>query len=70
MSITRTLATLAALCAAPAAVLAGHADQHGGATGPTTRASAPLSKELKLSQLDYPCAPSAGTRENNGARAR
>ena len=62
---TRTFTALAALLVAPAAALAATQINTGGATGAYHASFCPaLSKELKLSQLDYPCAPSAGTREN------
>lgn len=61
----RTLAAFLALAAAPAAAFAATQINTGGATGAYHASFCPaLSGELKLSQLDYPCVPSAGTREN------
>lgn len=61
----RSLASILAVVAAPAAAFAATQINTGGPTGAYHASFCPaLSKELKLSQLDYPCAPSAGTREN------
>ncbi len=54
-----------ALAAVPVAAHAGTQINTGGPSGAYHASFCPaLSGELKVSQLDYPCTPSAGTREN------
>ena len=62
----RALAVAAlGLAAVPAAAVAATQINTGGQAGAYHTSFCPaLSRELKLSQLEYPCAPSAGTREN------
>jgi hypothetical protein len=62
---SRSLAAALVAAAVPAAAFAGTQINTGGASGAYHTSFCPaLSGELRLSQLDYPCATSAGTREN------
>lgn len=61
----RAITLFVGIAAAPACAWAATQINTGGPTGAYHTSFCPvLSNELKLSQLNYPCTPSAGTREN------